>query len=101
SKLSGLNREFSTTKMGFTLTTGVAWVFGLVDMEKGRYMKTEEIKIEVDECNLSEAYRSLRALMTLILIWASGGLMLWHDRSAKFCCIGHTVGDGLKYITRG
>ncbi|KAG6868633.1 hypothetical protein C0993_000223, partial [Termitomyces sp. T159_Od127] len=68
--IPGSKTRFSITKVGFTLTTGIVWIFGLVDTEKCQYHKTAEIKIDLAELsNQEKASKRLRALMILILIW--------------------------------
>ncbi|KAG6827906.1 hypothetical protein H0H92_010004 [Tricholoma furcatifolium] len=61
-----------SSKIGFTLTSGVVWVFGLVDTQDKRFWRTEEFNTAgLWNEDLNSQAQSLRALMSLLLIWGT------------------------------
>ncbi|KAH0589846.1 hypothetical protein H2248_000040 [Termitomyces sp. 'cryptogamus'] len=62
------NDQCSLQNLAFALTSGKAWIFGVVDAEKGECFQTADLKL--DMTNLRAMKHSiLRALTILIKIW--------------------------------
>ena len=66
--------------LAFTLTNGEVWLFGVVDAEKKACFRTTEVKVGMGDIKYVDA-STLRALMTLIMIWVNTSIF----RTNLFC----------------